>query len=267
MRHVRSFLLSLVMAPLIWALTGLGLAVQKGVRPDLAPDQARQLGLGALAAAGVLVAVLVLARLSPLGPSLAGLGFLSAVAYSPSLRVMVPDLPSGLDEALVLPVDGYAVVLGVPLVATALSGRRWRRTVDPVVRYAAPPAPARGPAAAPAPTLVSPPTPTLVAPPPTVVSPAPTLVSPPAPGYVAPPAAPSYVAPSARTLAAPHDPWQRWAYPDGANGSPTPGYAAPADFGPTSPWARPSEPSIDEETDDLSAALLPLRAAARPHAR
>ncbi|HEX2774717.1 MAG TPA: hypothetical protein VHN18_20160 [Micromonosporaceae bacterium] len=282
MRHIRSFVLSLVLAPLIWALTGLGLVVQYGVGLDLPADRGRQVGLGALAAAGILVAVLALARLSPLGPALAGLGFLGAVAYAPSLRLMVPALPNGLDDALVLPADGYAVVLGIPLLATALSGRRWRRTAYPALQYAAMPAPVRDPAAAPAPTLVSPPAPTLVSPPPTLVSPAPTLVSPPAatyvaspaPTYVAPPApthvappAPTYVAPPAPTLGAPRDPWQCWAYPNGANVSPPPGYGAPGDTGPTSPWARPSEPSIDEETDDLSAALLPLRAGSRPHAR
>lgn len=266
MRHVRSFVLSLVLAPLIWALTGLGLVVHDRIGLDLAGDRARQVGLGALTAAGVLVAVLVLARLSPLGPALAGLAFLGAVAYAPSLRLMVPALPNGLDEALIVPADGFAVALGIPLLATALSGRRWRRTAYPALQYAVPPAPAPDPAAAPAPTLVSPPVPTLVSPPPTLVHPAPPLGAPPAATYVASPAT-TYGAPTAPTLALPHDPWQGAAHPNGANGSPAPGYGAPADTGPTSPWARPSEPSIDEETDDLSVALLPLRAATRPHAR
>jgi hypothetical protein len=274
MRHIRSFVLSLVLAPLIWALTGLGLVVQDGRAVDLRADEARPVGLAALAAAGLLVAVLALGRLSPLGPALAGLGFLSAVAYAPSLRLMVLDLPGYLAEALTRPADGYAVVLGVPLLATALSGRRWRRTPYPPTAYGPPPAPTL--VSPPAPTLVSP-APTLVSPPPTHVSPPPTHASPtaatypsPAASTFGPPPAATY-GPPPPTLAAPHDPWQTWSDPAAANHWPAPGYGpgqgAPAGTAASSPWARPTERCVDEETDDLSAALLPLRRANPPHAR
>jgi hypothetical protein len=296
MRHVRSFMLSLVLAPLIWALTGLGLAVHAGVGPNLAADPARHLGLGALAAAGALVAILVVVRLSPVGPTLAGLGFLGAVAYAPTLRPLVPALPNDLDAAVVLPADGFAVVLGIPLLATLLSGHRWRRAESTPVRYADPATqPAGGP---PAPTLVSP-APTLVSPPvpPEGSSPAPTYGSPPAPAFGSPPAptfgsppAPAYGSPPASaygrppvaptfgpppdrahgsqpapTLIAPIDPWHGWTVSEAADG--LPGYAAHPDQGGVNPWARPSGSSPEDATDDLSAALLPLRAPTPPRAR
>jgi hypothetical protein len=268
MRHVRSFVLSLVLAPLIWALTGLSLLILAGGGPRLPADQARQVGLGGLVAAGLLVAVLALARLSPLGPALAGASFLSAVAYAPSVYLVVPDLPSGLDEAMMLPADGYAVVLGIPLLATALSARRWRRTASLPIEYAAP-APTL---VSPAPTLVSPPGSTLGSRPgSTLVSPpGSTLGSPPGSTYVSAPAA-TYVAPTAPNVADPQDPWPPWWHPGAASESPAPadarGAETVAETGQLSPWARPSAPSIDDETDDLSEALRPLRASTRPPAR
>jgi hypothetical protein len=141
MRHLKSFLLSLVLAPTIWALTGVGLAVHRssGAGLETSVDTARVVGLAALAGAGVLVAVLALGRLSPLGPALAGLGFLAAAGYAPALPGLLPELPMGLDAALLRPAEGYAVLIGVPLVATALCAHRWQRT-------AAAPAPAPAPA-------------------------------------------------------------------------------------------------------------------------
>lgn len=241
MRHVRSFVLSLVLAPLIWLLTGVGLVVPGAAADlDLAPGQARQVGLGALAAAGVLVAVLALARLSPLGPATTGLGFLAAVAYAPSLRPLVPALPGGFDEVLVIPADGYAVVLAVPLLATTLSGRRWRRVrTTPFLT----PAPA-------------PPASAAVFQSPAPQSPAPTPVSP----------------PPAPTLVEPYDPWFPWTPQPGPAGStppahgsePTVAQSATASRPPPSPWSRPPATAVDAETDDLSAALLPLRTSLRP---
>jgi hypothetical protein len=78
---------------------------------------------------------------------------------------------------------------------------------------------------------------------------------------------PTHVSQPGSAYGVPHDPWQGWACPDGANGSPASGHQAPTDSGPTSPWARPSEPSVDDDTDDLSAVLWPLWAAGRPPAR
>jgi hypothetical protein len=286
MRHVRSFVLSLVLAPLIWALTGLGLAVHEGIGLDLAAEPARQVGLGALAGAGVLAATLVVGRLSPVGPTLAGLGFLAAVAYAPSLRPLVPALPNGLDAALVLPADGFAVVLGIPLLATVFSGHRWRRPQSTSVRYVDPAVqPSGGPPAptlvSPAPTLVSPPAPPEGSPPapaygtppaPTYGSQPPAYGTPPAPTYGLPPAAPAHESPPpartygsrpAPTLIAPTDPWHGWTAPEAANGSR--GNARRPDAGAANPWARPTGSSPEDATDDLSEDLLPLRAP--PHAR
>src|SRR5436190_22744034 len=82
MRHLGSIALSLVLAPLIYVLAGLGMvkvdrALISQIGRSGSTDYASlAVGVLALLAAGLLYTLLVLPRLSPLGPVLAGLAFL-----------------------------------------------------------------------------------------------------------------------------------------------------------------------------------------------
>src|SRR4051812_31182196 len=114
-------MLSLILGPAIWLLTGYGLVAygRAGSRPDGQFSTQRLVALGALLIAGLLVAWLVLARLSPLGPTLAGLAYLAgagAVAgYPVRAAAAVAGLPVDLGAELIRPAQGVGVLLGVPL--------------------------------------------------------------------------------------------------------------------------------------------------------
>ena len=141
MRHLGSLVLSLVLAPIIWVLTGYGMGefgrvfvrFGGGFRAELLA------GLAALVVAGILVAVLLLPRLSPVGPMLVGLGFVAASLWAAA------DLPSfadvanyeifGQPGATLNPASSVGLVVGVPLLLTALSPRRWRRHERPAPVY------------------------------------------------------------------------------------------------------------------------------------
>jgi hypothetical protein len=132
MRHLGSLLLSLLLAPVIWLLTGVGLNEFFRARErltDFGPELG--LGLGALLAAGLLYAVLVLPRLSPVGPAVAGLAYVVMTTWSAvdglSLYRTLPRSFLGADNALTFPAEGYAALLAMPLLATLVSPRRWRR--------------------------------------------------------------------------------------------------------------------------------------------
>nr|MDT0657860.1 hypothetical protein [Micromonospora sp. DSM 115978] len=132
MRHLGSLLLSALLAPVIWLLTGYGLneylqnrARSGELRWELA------LAAGALLVAGAGYALLLLPRLSPVGPVLAGLAFLAMVGWSAfdpaGLYRVGPDEILGITNPLPYPAEGYAALLAVPLLATIFSPRRWRR--------------------------------------------------------------------------------------------------------------------------------------------
>jgi hypothetical protein len=132
MRHLGSLLLAAVIAPLVWVLMGIGSAKSTG---DLLASQRDVLAIGvgvaALLAAGLCYAPLVLARLSPIGPMLAGVAFLGAGLWAlvlpRSFTDAVPDEFLGVPGALERPGFEFAVLLAVPLLLTALSARRWHR--------------------------------------------------------------------------------------------------------------------------------------------
>jgi hypothetical protein len=133
MRHAGSLLLSLFLAPLIWVATGYGLNEIGRTRAELVGGFEVEivLGLAALVAGGALYALLVMARLSPIGPALIGLVFVglsSWAAFDPTsyFDTMPTDLRDN-DFALTYPALGYSALLAVPLLATLLSPRRWRR--------------------------------------------------------------------------------------------------------------------------------------------
>jgi hypothetical protein len=153
MRHAGSLLLSLFLAPLIWVGTGYGLTEVNKARVQLTSGFEIEivLGLLALLAAGGLYALLTMARLSPIGPALIGLVFVALAAWAafdPSsyFDTMPTDLRDG-DFALTFPALGYSAMLAVPLLATLLSPRRWRRYAHPAAATPAAPAPYPMPAA------------------------------------------------------------------------------------------------------------------------
>jgi hypothetical protein len=251
MRHAGSVLLSLFLAPLIWVGTGYGLTEVNQARVRFAGGFEVEivLGLLALLAAGALYALLVMARLSPIGPALIGLVFvgLSAwAAFDPAsyFDTMPTDLRRG-DFALTYPALGYGALLGVPLLATLLSPRRWRRYAHAGAAAPAGPAPYAMPAAGMPPGAVPPgdayappyggrptfgATPGYLAPPPPG-SPYPGAPQPPAPQL----ARLGGTAPTTAFQAAPQAPTSAPPVPSSAPSAPTSG--APAPFA-----AAPPEP-------------------------
>jgi hypothetical protein len=142
MRHLGSLVLTIILAPAIWVLTGVGVtrfAEAKAAGDGFGIDLT--VGLAAFLGAGVCYAVLILPRLSPLGPVLGGLGFLGMVGWRladvESFNRAVP--ADFINVSLVLrnPAEGYAALLAVPLVLLLFSGRRWRKhEFPPVPEYA-----------------------------------------------------------------------------------------------------------------------------------
>ncbi|BCB79807.1 hypothetical protein Pflav_062170 [Phytohabitans flavus] len=137
MRHAGSLLLSLFLAPLIWIATGYGLNEVNRARVQLSDGFQVEivLGLLALLVAGGMYALLTMARLSPIGPALIGLVFFVLAAWAAFdprsyFDTMPTDLRDG-DLALTYPSLGYSAMLAVPLLATLLSPRRWRRHPHP----------------------------------------------------------------------------------------------------------------------------------------
>jgi hypothetical protein len=132
MRHVLSVVLGIVLAPLIYIAAGVSAVKftesRVGGSLELAPTA---IALSAALAAGGLYALLVMARLSPVGPVLAGLIYLGATIWalvSPSS--FTDTLPGDLfsvEGALYAPVGMGTVILAVPLLVTVFSPRRWRR--------------------------------------------------------------------------------------------------------------------------------------------
>ncbi len=129
MRHLGSLLLSLVLAPAVWVLAGYGMnEVSIGVgRFDLRLVG----GYAALAAAGVLLTLLVLTRLSPVGPATAGLAFIVVSVWAGQDPGLFRDLFTasvfGRPAGLVNPIVAIGPVVGTLLLLTVTSPRRWQR--------------------------------------------------------------------------------------------------------------------------------------------
>ena len=254
MRHLGSLVLSLVLAPLIWVLTGMGLAdfgTHLASGDSLGTDGI--LGLAELIGAGVLLAVLVLSRLSPLGVGLAGLIFIGmtlwAAVDASSLIDAMPDSVLGRDGALTVPAGGPGLLMGVPLVLSVLVPRRWRKHDRVTALYAATPgAPPPGAAAygqQPQPYGGPQPTPGFGQPPYPTSPGSPAYPGAPAsgPGYAAPGygGAPAYAAPGS-----PMQPAQSFAAP--TSGPP----AAPVTSAPPATSAPPYYAQNDAATTRLS---------------
>lgn len=132
MRHLGSIVLALVLAPLIWGLTGIGVGMfAEAGEPPAEFGLEAMAGLAAMLGAGFCYCLLVLPRLSPLGPALAGLAFLGMtvwrVFYVRDFTAIVPDTYLGVSRLLQSPADGLGALLAVPLLGTVFSPQRWRR--------------------------------------------------------------------------------------------------------------------------------------------
>jgi hypothetical protein len=169
MRHLGSLLLSLVAGALIYVLAGICAGKWTEARLSDGGDKYAAFGimLAAGLAAGGLYALLLLARLSPLGLVLLGLLFMAVAMWSffaPSNFVdTMPDDVLGVRGAGLAAAGPFSLIFGGPLLATVFSPRRWRRWGS---------APA---AVAPGPNYSPPP-----------VAPAPAFQQPAAPSYPAP---------------------------------------------------------------------------------
>ena len=145
MRHLGSFALAIVLAPLIWALSGVGIAkLLVGLTEDSSGPNL--IGLATLVGAGGLYCILVLVRLSPVGPGLVGIAYLGvtlwmAVAPATATDTIPRDILDVRGAGMAPAVYGMAAVLAIPLLATIGSPRRWRRYAEPPL-YGATVAPA-----------------------------------------------------------------------------------------------------------------------------
>ena len=132
MRHLWSLVLSLVLTPLIYVSAGLS-AVKFGDARGLGMTA----GLGLLWAfvAGALYALLVMARLSPVGPIVAGLIYLGvtfwAVLDRAGFESVIPADILGQKGVMHVPVGMGTALLAAPLLLTVFSARRWRSTEAP----------------------------------------------------------------------------------------------------------------------------------------
>ncbi|GAA3347706.1 hypothetical protein GCM10020358_63500 [Amorphoplanes nipponensis] len=151
MRHLRSILYALVLAPAVWILCGVGFDQDLTGRARDNGGIESLSGVLLLVLAGAAYAILLFSPISPLGPLLAGLAFLGVGAWArlaPSSYAGVwPGNVASDGFDLSTPGYGLAVLLAVPLVATALSARRWRGFEPPEILFVGTIGRARGAAA------------------------------------------------------------------------------------------------------------------------
>lgn len=131
MRHLGSVLLTLVIGPLVLALIGRGLDafLDATAESPAADPLAVVTALASLGLAGMLFALLILPRFSPLGPLLAAAGYLTlgAVMLLEPDRVAAaqPWVQLGVDPAAATVTGALALVLAMPLLLSAFSAQRW----------------------------------------------------------------------------------------------------------------------------------------------
>jgi len=133
MRHLVSVALAVVLTPLIYISAGFS-AIKINAANELGQVDVEPAALGLAAAflAGGLYALLVMARLSPIGPFLAGLAYLGVTLWSVfderGFRGAVPDDLFGQTRLLEVPAGFGTALLAVPLLITIASPARWRAT-------------------------------------------------------------------------------------------------------------------------------------------
>jgi hypothetical protein len=152
MRHLWSLLLALGLTPVIYAVAGVS-AARLADAHQLGTTAG--IGLGAGLLAGVLYAVLVMVRLSPVGPMVAGLAYLGVTIWwlvdREGFTSVIPADLFGEQGALHRPVGMGTALLAAPLILTVFSPRRWRKsaTAAPQTFDAAPAYPTAVASAAP----------------------------------------------------------------------------------------------------------------------
>ncbi|GAA3912060.1 hypothetical protein [Actinoplanes auranticolor] len=151
MRHLRSTLYALVLAPAVWILCGVGFDQDLTGRARDNGGIESLSGVLLLVLAGAAYAILLFSPISPLGPLLAGLGFLGVGAWAriapASYAGVWPENVASDGFDLSRPGYGLAVLLAVPMLATALSARRWRGFEPPEILFVGTIGRARGAAA------------------------------------------------------------------------------------------------------------------------
>ncbi|XVV13704.1 hypothetical protein ACQP2X_04935 [Actinoplanes sp. CA-131856] len=137
MRHFRSILYAVVLAPAVWILAAVGFTQDLTTRgrDDFAVESVG--GLSLLVLAGAAYAILLLSPISPAGPLLAGLalGGMSvwALVEPSGYAALWPANVAKDGFDLSRPGYGLAAMLAIPLMCTALSARRWERYEPPVL--------------------------------------------------------------------------------------------------------------------------------------
>jgi hypothetical protein len=132
-RHLGSILLSLVLAPVMYLLIAIGVryVADHGSLAAHHDYVKAAIGVLALLGAALLYSLLVLTRLSPVGPGLVGFAFLAASGWiifaSSSFQSATPIKFAGVPDQPVMPAGTEMLLLAVPLLLTVASPRRWRR--------------------------------------------------------------------------------------------------------------------------------------------
>jgi hypothetical protein len=140
-RHLASVILGPVLGFIAYILFGFG-ATRMAVEDGWSTDNI--VGLLAMAGAGVAYAILVVPRLSPIGPALAGVAYLGIGLWivtdtSSFLDIMPADI-LGLDNSG-FGAGTFLVALAIPLLATLLSPNRWMSRTRPAVQPVGAPPP------------------------------------------------------------------------------------------------------------------------------
>jgi hypothetical protein len=135
MRHIVSIVLSMIFAPIIYILTGVGMVKFAENGGTVASGQSNNwtdvgVAAGSIVVAGALWAVLTMVRMSPLGPLIAGLVLIGAEIWglqSPAdLVKLFGTSVMGVSGAAEAPLNGPALLMAIPMLATIFSARRWR---------------------------------------------------------------------------------------------------------------------------------------------
>ncbi|PWK40898.1 hypothetical protein [Actinoplanes xinjiangensis] len=137
MRHLRSILYALVLAPCIWVLLAVGFTDDLSSRGREFFTAESVSGLLLLVFSGILFSILAAGPVSPAGPVLAGAVYLGVTIWAFNAPEAYAALwsPEVSKESFDLSRPGYglAAVLAIPLLGTALSARRWARYEPPVL--------------------------------------------------------------------------------------------------------------------------------------
>ena len=151
MRHLGSLVLSLIAGALIYVLLGVTFAKWAEALGESGGSKYGDfaISIGAALIAGGLYALLVLARLSPLGLVLLGLLYYVVAFWAffgqSSFSDIMPRNIAGVENAGLIAAGPDLLLIGTPLLATIFSPRRWRRwgsapaAVAPAPGYSPPP--------------------------------------------------------------------------------------------------------------------------------